>query len=335
MRTLKTISRIIAGITFAAMLAVTANAQEPPRFGEANSYFWDSTYAGTTYIDTITVEDTVPYFVMPDAVLNDQFAGEYDFNSNNAANNLESSWNWWTNSGNASGTLVDSLLQYAAGENTGPFVHLHTVSTGEDTIYVQEVSSTGCNGDTTKLTVVVVDKPAFTVSQDGVVDSDTIRICESAAGSQAIVLNSIADNEVTGGNMKFRLDISIDSLNSDQSVDGNVRTANDTVVTIAQTNGNNITLMNYNIDIVDGQITQYTFDFGSGLGLGSYDGGINDHISRKSDFLQLTNKLSPGDNEFDFYAPTTAGGFDPSIVYIVFPEPNTGPLYYIPNDFNN
>lgn len=304
-----------------AVIAVSKIQADPP---------WTQMQQEPSTIDTITDGAVIPYWVEPDAVLNESFAGAYDTSQTNAAQNLQSVWTWWLNSGAAVGSQVSH--QAGGGEGQGPYVDVTWSDNGNDvdTLFVREESSTGCVGDTSLVRVAVVAQPDFTVSD--ATDDDTVRICEGSE-SQTITLSSIADNGVGGGTLKFRLDISVDTLNSDQTVDANVRESFDTVVQIGITSGNDVTLMPYTIGIIGNQITQYRFAFDNTLDATNQN-GMSDKISRKSDFLDLATKDGSNDQEYTYYTPNAAGDTD-MITYIIFPAPDTGPLYYLPNDFNN
>ncbi len=290
---------------------------------------WTQMQEEPTTVDTVTAGVPIPYFVMPDPVLNDQFNTNYDTSVTKAAQDIESSWNWFLN-GAATGVGSSITKEGGAGESDGPYVEVTWVVNGgnEDTIYTSETAGppASCPGDTNFVRTVVLAAPEMHVRDDAA--DDTVYWCDGIS-LQNVTLDEIIDNGVDGGNMNIRFDMQVDSLQSDLSgVLGNISllTHTDTIVQIAQTSGADVTLMSLDFQAINGNITEYNFNFGSG------NDGINDHISRKSDFLSLTDKTGGTSSEYTYYAP--ASTVSDRIVVRVFPAPSTGSIYYIPNDFN-
>ncbi len=285
----------------------------------------------TGEIDTVTGgAGDVPYYVMPDPVLNSEFTTTYDPAAGAGGNaGIESTWTWDLFESN--GTI--NTQGPGVGADDGPYVEVGWDAPGgglptEDTINTQEVSSIGCDGDSTMLPVRIVDPPAFTPWDQAA----PIEICETA-GAQDVELNTIVDNYVSGGNLQFRFDVVVDSVDPTISTKGDVRNNPDTIVTIPEvcgdgTDDNNVVLLtSYSMPAVDGQITRYQFDFAA-----DGDGGISDHISRKTDYL--INDAAD-DLAFTYTAPTNGTDGTATITYIVYPTPETGDIFFVPNDWNN
>ncbi len=288
---------------------------------------WGQMEEEPTTVDSVTAGVAIPYFVMPDPVLNDQFNANYDTSLTKEDQDLVSSWDWFIGTSAAGGSSITK--EGGGGEADGPYVEVTWAVNGgaEDTLYVGEVAgppSPGCVGDTNFVRTVVLEAPEMQVRAA----DDTLYRCDDGSGAENITLDQVIDNGVVGGNMNIRFDMQVDSLQSDLSgVLGNINllTHTDTIVQIPQTSGADVTLMSVDFQAINGNITEYNFNFGSG------NDGINDHISRKSDFLALTDKGGNTPSEYTYYPPASAGT---RIVVRVFPAPNTGSIYYIPNDFN-
>ena len=292
---------------------------------------WTQMEEEPTTVDTVTAGVPIPYFVMPDPVLNDQFNANYDTSLTKAAQNIESSWNWFIGTSAAGGSSITK--EGGGGEADGPYVEVTWAVNGgaEDTIYTSEVSGppANCDGDSNFVRTVVLAAPDMSVRDNAA--TDTVYYCDGI-GTLGVTLDNIVDNGVAGGNMNIRFDMQVDSLQSDLAgVLGNVSSKNDSIVQIAQTSGNDITFLNVDFQAVNGNITEYVFAFDNSLDATNQN-GINDHISRKSDFLSLTDKTGLTSSEYTYYAPTSTES--DVIVVRVFPAPSTGSIYYIPNDFN-
>lgn len=277
----------------------------------------------TTVVDSVTVGATVPYFVMPDPVLNDAFNAAYDSTADNAGNNLESEWTWFKGAGALTGGIVFPVI-----DGTAPFVKVTWTGTAgdSDTLWVREDTDMGgtgtmCEGDSSWVEVFLVDQPAFTVRAAG-----TNEIYRCGEVVEDVTLDEIVDNSLSGSQFYFDYDLTIDSLNSALVPLAPVVSSDlNQIEKVNYSFGADISMIsNYSFELKDGYITRYTFTLN----------GMNDHISRKSDFLALIDKSGAADAEYTYYAPETGGGEETTIVYYIFPRPVTGSIYYIPNDFN-
>jgi len=297
-------------------------------------------------IDSVTHGNTLPYYVEPDPILNPDFSGGDVYPTNSGDLSQGEEWNWWLGTTGTVGGSTDN--QGTAGgdaDNDGPYIEVewndpNAGAVGapvEDSIYVQESNtdvSGGCEGDTSYLRVLVFDQPEFT-PVDG--SNALIELC----GTQDydIPIASVEDNHVQTGNLKFKFDISCDNVDpadptgpSTGTVSG--RTNTDSVVAVTTpVNGDGTAegpfnmLTNYDIRIQNNDVTRYRFSFG-----GSGD-GISDQISRQSDYLNVGGSDPTDETQWTYY-PATNGGNGTNIDVVVYPAPNTGNIYYVPNDFD-
>jgi len=175
---------------------------------------------------------------------------------------------------------------------------------GDYVLAARESSRSGCAGTIQLLNIHTVDTPSVSI---GYADIDQ---CDNYTVPGGIIQVTIA-----GGKDTYWLDwtVVIDSLAADASLLGNVSTtptanqlhAASGLVTIASP---------ASLDIVDNKVTRYTYTLS----------GVNDRISRKSDYIPVTRDGTQG-------SWTEYGGADLSWVVIVRPAPVTGPIYHLPN----
>jgi len=300
---------------------ISINAQENAPFTQMTA-----TQAGAITPDSVTTGAFLPYYVEPDPVINNMTSA-YDSNSTNAAQGINSTFNWYS-TGNV--TLQAPL---GGGGADAPFRYARFGGSGTTgTIYVEEVSPGSCTGVQVTNNYEIIAAPDFTVG-DG---TDSIEMCASAGTYNLTMATMDIDANTTNNYVRLRFDYSVDTLDSDaQTILGNVRSANDTIVSIAnpgasQTDVNILT--GYPISAANGYITKYTFAFDNTLDATNQN-GINDYISRKSDFLGLPTKAGTADSEYTFYAPSASAS--DVIIWMVYPTPTTGNIYYIPNSFDN
>ena len=275
--------------------------------------------SGDGITDTVTVSNTVtkylPYYVQPDATLNNM-TGDYVPSDPPEDQNIYTSFNW---------TIpADATPQYQpAGNDTVPYVELSfdPAAVGNTyTLEVVETSDGGCSGTPVTQDIVAVAEPSFEVTGDA--DNDTIEMCDNS--NYPIQVASIANNDVDGGDLKFEIDSIVDNLDAEGNVTGTPSPSTTEYIAIPEDGnlgGTDVTVFNHDLVTQNGEITRYSFTFN----------GISDHISRKSDYLAQSLGASPSDNEFNYY-PQTSGG--DALVYIVYPTPQTGDIYYVPNDFD-
>ena len=304
------------------------------------SYDMPSFQGGTATEDSATVGTQIPYFVDPDPVIN-SLSGYYDTSETNVTNGISTEFTWSLD--NVSGLSWGTPLNYpAASGSVAPYVVVQmpgsaTGTNDADTLEVVEENPavSGCPGPTRKVPIRVFAEPSFDMSDDDV--SDTIEVCSGSVVNLPIY--NVADNGIDKyGNVNFLMDTTVTEVDAqDYSSElGSVESGTDIVRTRAESDA--LTGGNYNL--YPGGITltaQDSDDGDSNAGVTKYVytfKGMNDHISRKSDFYKLGsgNRGSTTPLDFTFYGPDNVN--DNSLVYIVFPAPNTGDIYHVPNDFN-
>jgi len=288
-----------------------------------------ATQDGTGAVDdSVTIGKPMLYFVEPDPVLN-SLSGTYDTSATNSTQGINSTFDWTFTEGTGTGTM------YTPSNGSGadaPFRKVIYNTAGEFDLEVQEISAgNGCPGNTVKLDIEAIDSSNIVVSNAG--DAHSIDVCETA-GAQSISLSEI-NTSVGSGQLHFRLDISVDSLEADGSTQaGNIRTELDTIAKLPYSNaGTDVELFQYDVYAVDGRITRYTFAFDNSID-GTNQNGVNDYISRKSDYFtnELHSVATVSDEDFYFHAADA--GDSKTITYTVYPTPQTGDIYYVPNDYD-
>ena len=332
---------------------VFAQITDYPRTNQIN------TGSVTNPVDSVTGGQPIPYYVSPDLVLNPSFDGDYNPNNNADGLNSSEEWSWWPGTTTPTdGTSFINQGQDADGNPNGPYIEVEWVAPGgspaTDSIYVQENNTdlTSCGGDTTALEVLVFDPPAFTPVDNGDGDPTTDAFIE-LCGSQQYNINlaSIADNELTTGDLKIRLDsITVDNVSASApqgGSTGNIRASEDTVVIWGGTpvtgdgtaeEGETL-LSNYPINVQNNDVTRYRFVFEEdGSSAPALTDGISDQISRKSDYLAVGGSdpgNDPGnDQQWTYYGPTAGTDGNTTRDIVVYPQPNTGDIYYVPHDFD-
>ncbi|MFO8234086.1 MAG: hypothetical protein R6U04_01590 [Bacteroidales bacterium] len=306
--------------TMTAVFAFTATfAQNPP-----HSIMIES---DATSVDSVTVSDNVdkylPYYVEPDATLN-SISDPYNTSENPESQGIYTSFSWSYE--DVSGNDAYEFQYEPAGNDTVPYVKVRFTESNygndADTLSVIETSDGGCPGDPVKLPIMVFDEPSFDVTND--TDNDTIEMCDNE--NYSIQVASITDNGVTDGNLKFHVDSLVENIDADgNSIDAGDGDpiANATVYPTISEDGNlgvtdGVEVFTHDLVARNGDITRYSFTF--------Y--GISDHISRKTDYL---SNESATDADFTYYEPDSEGN---TLVFVVFPPPETGNIQYIPNNFD-
>ena len=159
-------------------------------------------------------------------------------------------------------------------------------------------------------------------------------------------------------NYEFLLDIDKRIYEGDGTTEiAEIYTHADTIIQVDTVDGANIVLLrNYPFtcgdDGTDKRITKYRFDFGSTVDA-TLANGVTNHISRKSDYLNLATTGDPsGDDQaktlpdhttygsytgidnYTWYF-TSGGDADADMITVtVYPTPETSPIQYVPRDFD-
>lgn len=297
--------------TMTAVFAFTATFAQNPPYDEMTATQDDGP-------DMVTVSDNVekyvPYFVEPDATIN-SFSGDYDeTNSDLEGQGIVTTFTWSYTGGHN--------FQYQPDNNNdeAPYVEVSFTETGSFELSVEETApGGGCTGDPVTLNIEVVDEPSFEVTDE----TDAIEMCDNEA--YPIELASIAGNGVSGGDLQFQVDSVVENIDADgNTIDaggGNPITDETVYHSISEdgnVGGTNVEVFTHDLTARNGEITRYTFTFN----------GISDHISRKTDYLA---NQSANDENFTYYSHTSA---ENTLVYIVYPTPETGDIRYVPESFD-
>ena len=272
--------------------------------------------APNTINDTITQGSTMPFYVTPDTYFNPNY---------NAGGSwaVTSSYLWsfdnatLTGAVDGSATTTPSYSDPNNPANTRADTVINPDITFDGTVgdYVlaaQESSRTGCAGTIQLLNIHVVDTPSVRFPV-GVLYNDVDQCGTYTHNGGAPVQVTIG-----GGKDTYWLDwtLVVDTMNANGTVSlGPVTSKN-----ISQTNQVFAASGNVNLDaataftVVNNRVTRYTYTLS----------GINDRISRKSDYIHVVRDSNPGDY-------TERLGADLTWVVIVRPAPTTGPIYHLPN----
>lgn len=316
-----------------AMIFIAAGAFAQQQMDDPYDYDMPSFQASGDTEDSLTVNTSIPYFIDPDPVIN-SLPGTYDTSATNASQGIVTSFDWTANDiGGNSSSISLSYSTFPSADTSAVAILTTggTATSGDaDTLEVYEYNpGVGCPGPVRQVPVRTFAAPSFDVSDNDVVD--TIEVCSGS--DVTLTLQTVADNGIAKyGTVDFLMDTSVANVsgNDYSNVTTGIDNATDYVLSkpeSAALTGGNFDLFTRNLVAQDGdtdgdpEVTRYTYTFK----------GMNDHISRKSDFYHLPDQNSPGATDFTFYGPS---GNDDAVVYVVFPTPQTGDVYYVPNDFD-
>jgi hypothetical protein len=314
----KTMFKVLVSVSLAFVLTMGA-------FGQATRPFTQMEAFGKTMgtrADSITVGLDILYYVEPDPILN-TISSAYDTTANNGSQGVQSRFVWKPkeHAGDGDGIQFDTL-RIEASPDSAPAIKVRATAANSnpDSILVYEYApgGGGCVGDSVVIPIRIFAAPSFNVNAAN--DGDTTHLC--VTGSTAVELSSITDNLVSGGDYIFQIDSFVNTVDGDLNEVQNFATATNVYVNLAETNagGTDVTLLNHNMVLRNDSITKYEFVID----------GISDHISRKSDFLTLTDKTGATNSEYTYYAPTVGT----RKVFFIYPAPSTGDIFYVPNDFD-
>ncbi|MFW6101138.1 MAG: hypothetical protein ACOC90_07100, partial [Bacteroidota bacterium] len=285
--------------------------------------------SGDDEVDSVVVDGTVPYYVEPDAVVNPEYSGPYNPEESNEDQDINSNFNWEESSG-------DVDLTSPSGEGTdesAPYREVTSASTGDYTIEVTEESAGGCESDDpTTQDILFISEPTYDLNET------EYQICDGATQEISVDLSGNNDHLKGWSSYYFYMD------NEKSYDEGNstVYSHTDTIAEVGTTAGTATLLPSDRIftaaeDGGDKQVTTYTFTLK----------GVNHHISRKGDFLDLPdNDGGDGKEQLDLTTydsgteeynidETLYSWYDETeqtITVTVYPTPETGDIYYVPND---
>jgi len=256
--------------------------------------------------DTITIGTEIPYHVTPDAYFNPNYTGgggwavasEFLWSFDGAVLTGASYPGAAPTFSHSSGSLqADTLIN--------PDITFDG-TIGDYVLAARESSRSGCAGTIQLLNIHTVDTPSVSI---GYADID---VCGNYA------LGGPVQVTIAGGKDTYWLDwtLVVDSLTADASTSLGVIAPSG----ISQTDQVHAASGLVDIDavtahnVVGTYVTRYTYTLG----------GVNDRISRKSDYIPVTRDATQG-------SWTEYGGADLTWVIIVRPTPATGPIYHLPN----
>jgi hypothetical protein len=327
LRTMKIKNLLKFLMTFTAILTVSMSmAQDHPPYTEM-------TKTAPSNHDTVTVNTKMLYYVEPDPALNNldaTYDTTWDRNTAENTHNVYSTFGFaitGTGAGSADIHTPDAWAE-------APYRVLYFTGTGELTLEATETyetpgGATTCPGTSSTLPIYVASEPSFTVGS-----TDPIEVCQSAGNTEDITISSYSV-EPQGGRVYFKMDIDVyNDTNGDGTFDTEETGMGETDKIVKINNpddGSGISttvLADYSIETVNDQPTRYRFDFGNNIGAGQ-DNGINDYISRKSDYLENGNPTN--DADYTYYPAGDGTETDKMVTYIVYPAPTTQPIYHIEN----
>ena len=301
------------------------NAQEV----EDNNYV-----VATDVITHHTVGRTLGFYVEPDAVYNPNYTagGEWVLNPS-------SGWTW---------SFSDNDATLAPADN---FVEISGLTVGNWLISVFETNENiACDGDEVTETVVILPEPTMVVNEDGIEFGVQCGNLEDHTISFSLTAATLADDRISAQWRLKQFPITIDGgtgdpIEGDQDGEDVVFLWDKFDESPQIIGGEEWTMEETTAFVGDGNtapaLAEYTLsmtrDYNLPGGEVAYlyrwvielveDDGINDRISRKSDYID--NGLAVSPDNFTVYG--TAGTID---IYVVR-APETGPIYHIPNSFGN
>ena len=289
---------------------------------------YDADVATPTNIDYVTLRTggstTMGYYALPDPVYHPNYNAGGGW-----ALTAGFSWNWTipTNPGGAASV--------SGGGTPANYVEIDYTATGSYVVNVAEQASAafgGCvDASPTVMNVTVIDPPSV-----GITTADPSQAC----GDQAAMTVSMSFTEAISAALAgyaFAVSEVVDNIDASDNLIGNVSTTADFVdfpTTGKLNTGNGLTgaASPYGYDfttsaltVEGGMRTRYTYTLvkATDAPAAAADGVIS-AISQKSDYIAVG-----GGADYLTYAYS-----DSEIVIIVNPAPETGPIYYVPNDFN-
>ncbi len=287
----------------------------------------------TSVITYHTADKTLGFYVKPDATYNPDYTSASGWTLSS-----QSGWEW-TYSG--TGTVTESANH----------VEIEDPGVGNFTITVKETNSLlVCDGDEVVETVVILPAPTMAFDAGGVDLGDQCGDLADHEISFDITAEGLANGLIWAQWRLQEYPVVIDfgdgttslgaQIGSDEVYVWNKGTATDPV----DINGYNWTMTDDG-GFFDGDVTDdpalseltlsmtrnYTLPAGHNGYLYRWvigtDDGVNDRISRKSDYID--NDLVNNPENF------TAYGTEGTIDIYVMRAPETGPIYHIPNSFGN
>lgn len=280
-----------------------------------------------TEIDSVTVGTTTRLYVKPDAYFHPGYV--------TPGWTLTADFTWTWDISAAVGSAVD------AGESTNDVwvqVDWSGTAGGPYSIKVTETAPAafgGCSGDT-NVWVSVIPSPTitFTANNPGTIIGANITVCEGDA-----LLAGVVQATLTGiRSLQLQWTLEIATLDATSAKDeyfnlaktslgGAQAFAVNRAGTVANPQETDINALTFNLNRpTDGNYTAIQPGAFKKSTVYTYViNGVNDRISRKSDYLSNPTKAATGWDWYDTTAET--------ITIRVNPAPVTGPIYHIPNNW--
>lgn len=325
------------GVATAMLLTVGVFGQNPP----TPYALYDASTTAPTNIDYVTLKTggtTMGYYALPDPVYHPNYVTTGALTAN-------FQWNWTVNNG---GSVTYPVATFTAnyGQITYPAAGNYVVNV------VEQASAAfgGCTGSTTTMNVTVVAPPTGTASINpgGTWQAITPNVSYQICASQAAQTVTVAFNEAVPdalASYAFQVTETKELLNGAGAVVATPQA--ETVVQNFPINGKlkgtnlgglpsaafvtaspafTFTFLTDALDVLQNAgvntRTRYTYRVRRPGAAVSADNDFLSNISHKSDFL------AGAGNEV-YYAFTNY-----EVSFIVNPAPVTGPIYYVPNNYN-
>lgn len=267
-------------------------------------------------VDTVTVNSTTRLYVMPDPVYSPSYNA-----TTNANIGVNETWTW-----------SNGVTKAASGEN---WIEQNWTATGTVTVDVVEANTTvSCAGSTSTINVEVIDEPTVTyTSVDGspVFGSaaSPFSFCESDGRLTTDYVQAAFTSEIAGNpSYQIQYTITVDTSSDGGSTWSNIAARTQTFAGSSSTQqASNAATLNLTVPTggfvaianasADQRPTRFTYTLN----------GVNDRISRKSDYLTNNTAAATAWSWYDTTAET--------VVIVVNPSPVTGPIYHISNMWAN
>ena len=311
--------KIVLGVAFAMLLTVGANAQV------ANSDYgqYDADRTNPTNIDYVTLRTggstVMGYFALPDPVYHPNYNGPGAW-----ALTADFVWNW---------TVAPAMATAKPG--AANYVQVTYTATGNYLINVTEQAPAAMGGcvdaSATVMNVTVVNPPAVAIAT-----ANPAQACgDQPAMAVAMTFTEAVPLALAG--YAFAINETVENIDAADAVIGAALVDDDTFEDFAVASKLKTPTLtgaaspfgySFNtsaLTVRNGQRTRYTYTAikASDAPASATDGVIS-AISQKSDYV-----AEAGGADYLTYAFT-----DNQIVIIVNPAPATGPIYYVPNNFN-
>jgi len=306
--------KLMAAFAVAALFIAGANAQ-------ILTNYVIQTGTGQS-VDSVTVGSTTRLYVYPDMVYSPSYVAAT--NANLGANER---WTWYPST-DGSGVAVKA----AANEN---WLEYTWAATGTQPVSVIESNiSTTCPGTVTTINVEVIDAPTVTFTA---VDGTPIfgsagspfTFCENDPRLGTDYPQATFTAEIATPRHQIQYAITVDTSSDGGATWSNIAARTQTYSGAAGTQQSASATTTHNLTVVTGgyisianaggiqRPTRFTYTIN----------GVNDRISRKSDYLTNSAAAATGWTWYDTVAET--------LVIIVNPTPVTGPIYHISNMWAN